>query len=51
MLEFGCNLAKLNGNFNVLPKSVLELLENCAKTENHTTSIAHEITKLRQKGF
>ena len=49
MLEFGSDLAKLNENFNILSKSVLELLENCAKTENHTTSIAHEITELRQK--
>ena len=49
MYEFGSDLAKLNENFNVLSKSVLELLENCAKTENHTTSVAHEITKLRQK--
>ena len=25
------------------------LLENCAKTESHTTSIAHEITELLKK--
>ena len=28
---------------------MLELHENCAKTKNHTTSIAHENTELRQK--
>ena len=28
---------------------MFELLENCAKTEKHTTSIAHAITELRQK--
>ena len=49
MIELGSDLAKLNENFNVSSKSVFELLENSAKTENHTTSIAHEITELRQK--
>ena len=49
MIEFGSDLAKLNEISNVFSKSVFELLENCAKTENHTTSIAHEITDLRQK--
>ena len=49
MFEFGSHLAELNENFNLLSKSVFGLLENCAKTEKHTTSIAHEITELRQK--
>ena len=49
MIEFGSDLAKLNEISNVFSKSVFELLENCAKTENHTTSVAHEITELRQK--
>ena len=49
MIEFGSDLANLNENVNVFSKSVFELIENCAKTENHTTSIAHEITELRQK--
>ena len=47
--EYGSDLTKLNENFNLLSKSVFELHEDCAKTENHTTSIAHEITELRQK--
>ena len=49
MFEFCSDIEKLNENFNLLSKSVIELLENCAKTENHTSSIAHEITELRQK--
>ena len=49
MIEIDSDLAKLNENFNVFSKSVFELLEDCAKTESHTTSIAHEITGLRQK--
>ena len=49
MIENGSDPAKLNENFNVFSKSMFELLENCAKTENHTTSIAHEITELSQK--
>ena len=49
MFEFCSGLAKLNEDFKVLSKSVFESLENCAKSENHTTSIAHEITDLRQK--
>ena len=48
MFDFGSDLANLNEIFNVLSKSVFDLLENLAKTENHTTSIAHEITELRQ---
>ena len=49
MIEFGSDLAKLNESFNVFSKSVSELLGNCAKTENHTTSIYHEVSELRQK--
>ena len=49
MFEFGSDLAKLKENFNVLSKSVFKLLENCAKTESHTTSIVQEISELRQK--
>ena len=49
MIEFGSGLAKLIENFSVFSKSVFELLGNCAKKENHTTSIAREITELRQK--
>ena len=49
MIEFGSYLAKLTEIFNVFSKSVFELFEKCAKTENHTTSNAHEITELRQK--
>ena len=49
MFEFCSDLAMLNENFNVLSKNVLELLEKCAKTENHTANIAPEITELRQK--
>ena len=49
MIEFGSYLAKLTEIFNVFSKSVFELFENCAKTENHSTSINHEITELRQK--
>ena len=49
MIGFGSDLAKLKENFNVFffSKSVFELLENCAETENHTTCIAHKITELR----
>ena len=49
MIEIEIDLPKLNENFNVLSKSVLELLEDCTKTESHTTSITHEITEQRQK--
>ena len=49
MLEFGRDVAKLNENFNAFSKSVFEVLENCAKTENHTNRIVHETTELRQK--
>ena len=49
MFEFGSDLANLNENFNLISKSVFELLGNCVKTENHTTSIAHEFTEVRQK--
>ena len=49
MFELSSDIAKLNENFNLLSKSLFELLEIRAKTENHTTSIAHEITELRQK--
>ena len=49
MIGFGSDLAKLNENFNIISKSVFEFLENCTITENQTTSIAHEITELRQK--
>ena len=40
MIEVGNDLAKLNENFNVFTNSVFELLEHCAKTESHTTSIS-----------
>ena len=49
MFEFGSDLAKLKGNFNVLSKSVFKLLENGAKTESQITSIVHEISEVRQK--
>ena len=51
MIEFRSDLEKLNENFSVFSKSVFELLEHCAKTENHTTSTAHKITDLRQELF
>ena len=49
MFEFGSELAKFYESFKVLSNSVFEVIENCVKTVNHTTSIAQEITELRQK--
>ena len=49
MVEFGSDLEKLNENLGVFSKSMFGLLENCAKTKSHITSIAYEITGLRQQ--
>ena len=49
MNGLGGNLVKLNEILNVFSKSMFQMLKNCAKTESHTTSIAHKITELGQK--
>ena len=49
LIDFCSGLAMLNGNLNVILRGMLKLLENCAKTSNHITSIFHEITEMRQK--
>ena len=49
MCEFCVDHEKLNENLNVIYESVFEFLENCSKTEDHTASIAHELTEIRQK--
>ena len=49
MIESGSDLAKSNENLNVFYKVMFQLLENCTKSENHTTSIAREFTAKRQK--
>ena len=49
MTEFGGDLAMLNEKLKVFSRSMFEFLQNCVKTQSHTTSTAQEITELRKK--
>ena len=48
MIEFSGDLAKLIEVLNVFAE-ICSICRKLCQTENHTTSIAHEITKMLKK--
>lgn len=49
MIEFGRKLAKLNEQLKLFSEDMMDLLGNCAMFETNITSIAQEISDMRQK--